>query len=112
MLPLFLQLAQDKQDSVRIHSIESAVALAKVVPSDVLTSQIFPVVIAIARDTSWRVRWSVANRFAEFSEIVYSESIDLTLCDCFVSFLRDTESEVRTVAASKVRHSRPCREYD
>lgn len=102
LLPLFLALAQDRQDSVRIHTIDNAVALAKLVPVEVLTTQILPTVFDTARDGSWRVRWSVANRFPEICETVSAETVNSSMCDCFSALLEDSEAEVRTSATSKV----------
>ncbi|DAZ95900.1 TPA: LOW QUALITY PROTEIN: hypothetical protein N0F65_012611 [Lagenidium giganteum] len=102
ILPLFLSLAQDRQDSVRIHTIDNAVALAKVAPLDVLTAQVLPAIFETARDGSWRVRWSVANRFPEVCAVLSPEIVNSTICDCFVALLQDSEAEVRTAATSKV----------
>uniref|UniRef100_M4BXL3 Phosphatase PP2A regulatory subunit A/Splicing factor 3B subunit 1-like HEAT repeat domain-containing protein n=1 Tax=Hyaloperonospora arabidopsidis (strain Emoy2) TaxID=559515 RepID=M4BXL3_HYAAE len=102
MLPLFLTLATDRQDSVRIHTIDNAVALARLVPSDVLPTQVLPTIFETARDASWRVRWSVANRFPEICDALTAETINSTFCDAFVSLLEDNEAEVRTAATSKI----------
>lgn len=103
LVPLFLALAQDRQDSVRIHTIDNAVALAKLVPREVVISQILSTVFDTARDGSWRVRWSVANRFPEICEVVSPETVNSSMCDCFSTLLEDSEAEVRTSATSKVR---------
>ncbi|GMF65037.1 unnamed protein product [Phytophthora lilii] len=102
MLPLFLALATDRQDSVRIHTIDNAVALARLVPADVLPAQVLPTIFDTARDGSWRVRWSVANRFPEICEALNAETINSTFCDSVVSLLEDNEAEVRTAATSKI----------
>ncbi|KAF1795252.1 HEAT, type 2 [Phytophthora cactorum] len=102
MLPLFLALATDRQDSVRIHTIDNAVALARLVPAEVLLTQVLPTIFETARDGSWRVRWSVANRFPEICEALNAETINSTFCDSVVSLLEDNEAEVRTAATSKI----------
>ncbi|KAE9048885.1 Serine/threonine-protein phosphatase 2A regulatory subunit A alpha isoform [Phytophthora rubi] len=102
MLPLFLALATDRQDSVRIHTIDNAVALARLVPAEILPTQVLPTVFETARDGSWRVRWSVANRFPEICEALNTETINSTFCDSVVSLLEDNEAEVRTAATSKI----------
>jgi serine/threonine-protein phosphatase 2A regulatory subunit A len=102
VLPLFLALAQDRQDSVRIHSIDNAVALARLVTPEVLTTQVLPVIFETARDGSWRVRWSVANRFPEICESLNAETLNSTFCDSVVLLLEDNEAEVRTAATSKI----------
>ncbi|ETI43715.1 hypothetical protein F441_11339 [Phytophthora nicotianae CJ01A1] len=102
MLPLFLALATDRQDSVRIHTIDNAVAMARLVPTEALLSQVLPTIFETARDGSWRVRWSVANRFPEICEALNAETINSTFCDSVVSLLEDNEAEVRTAATSKI----------
>jgi serine/threonine-protein phosphatase 2A regulatory subunit A len=101
MLPLFLALAQDRQDSVRIHAVDNAVALAKLVPLEILNTQVLPTVFEIAKDGSWRVRWSIANRFPEICDVTNAELVNATMCDCLVALLQDSEAEVRTSATSK-----------
>ncbi|KAG6609922.1 protein phosphatase 2 [Phytophthora cinnamomi] len=93
MLPLFLALATDRQDSVRIHTIDNAVALARLVPAEILPTQVLPTIFETARDGSWRVRWSVANRFPEICEALNAETINSTFCDSVVSLLEDNEAE-------------------
>jgi serine/threonine-protein phosphatase 2A regulatory subunit A len=102
LLPLFLTLSQDRQDSVRIHTVDNAVALARVIAADVTATQVLPVVFETARDGSWRVRWSVANRFPEIGETIGAEIVNASLCDSIVALLEDNEAEVRTAATSKV----------
>lgn len=106
LVPLYLALAQDRQDSVRIHTIDNAVALAKLVPREVVNTQLLSTVFDTARDGSWRVRWSVANRFPEICDAVSPETVNSSMCDCFSALLEDSEAEVRTSATSKVRRRR------
>jgi hypothetical protein len=60
LLPTFLSLAEDEQDSVRLQTVQNAVAFATIIPPQ---AQVLPVVLATAADRSWRVRWSVASKF-------------------------------------------------
>lgn len=103
LLPLFLTLSQDRQDSVRIHSIDNAVALARLISPETVANQVLPVIFETARDGSWRVRWSVANRFPEIGETIGAEIVNASLCDAIGALLEDNEAEVRTAATSKVR---------
>jgi len=103
ILPLFLVLAQDRQDSVRLQSVDNAVALAKLVSPETLTSQLIPVICTAAKDTAWRVRWSVANRLPEICEAVGADLSNSVICDsCLIPLLGDSEAEVKTAAASRV----------
>jgi hypothetical protein len=59
--------------------------------------EVLPVVLAIAADRSWRVRWSLAVKIAEVSTVMGSQVANNSLCACFESLLRDPEAEVCTV---------------
>ncbi|EQC32346.1 hypothetical protein SDRG_10093 [Saprolegnia diclina VS20] len=102
LMPLFISLAQDRQDSVRLQTVDNAVALAQLVPEDVKMTQLIPIICAAAKDTAWRVRWSVGNKLPEICQAVGPEVASTTICDtCLVPLLGDTEAEVKTIAAAK-----------
>ncbi|KAF0691128.1 Aste57867_17585 [Aphanomyces stellatus] len=102
ILPLFLALAQDRQDSVRCQTVDNAVALSALVPVDVKMNQLLPVICSAAKDSAWRVRWSVGNKLPEICAAVGPELASTTICEmCFIPLLGDSEAEVKTVAASR-----------
>ncbi|KAH9155114.1 hypothetical protein AeRB84_002894 [Aphanomyces euteiches] len=102
VMPLFLALAQDRQDSVRCQTVENAVALSLLVPQDVKMNQLLPVICAAAKDSAWRVRWSVGNKLPEICAAMGPEIASSTICEmCFIPLLGDSEAEVKTVAASR-----------
>ena len=99
LLPLLLDtFSRDEQDSVRLLAMDVATALTKLLPhgpppgaepsgaqgaaaasalpAGLLASaggvrdSLLGVVTSLASDKSWRVRWSVANRFSEFSHAI------------------------------------------
>lgn len=65
LIPLFIKLAQDDQDSVRILAVDNCVALGKVLSPAVVNSQVLPIVRSLAQDKSWRVRYMVADKFTD-----------------------------------------------
>ena len=79
-MPLFISLAQDRQDSVRLQTVDNAVALAQLVPEDVKMTQLIPIICAAAKDTAWRVRWSVGNKLPEICQAVGPEVASTTIC--------------------------------
>ncbi|ETV93220.1 hypothetical protein H310_12816 [Aphanomyces invadans] len=102
IFPDFLTLANDRQDSVRCQTVENAVALAGLVPVDVKLNQVLPVIVAAAKDSAWRVRWSVGNKLPEICAAMGAELATSVICDqCFIPLLGDSEAEVKTVAASR-----------
>lgn len=54
-------------------------------------------------DTSWRVRFMVAEKFTELQKAVGPELTRIDLVPAFQSLLKDTEAEVRAAAANKVK---------
>lgn len=67
-LPMFLQLSQDQQDSVRLLSVENCIHFAKLLsPTESVTS-VLPTVKKCAQDKSWRVRYMVAEHFKPVSK--------------------------------------------
>lgn len=97
LLPLLDVFSRDDQDSVRLLAMDNATAIAKLVPKGAAAAasaagptgaaggeggataafgatgvmeSLLGVVSALAGDKSWRVRWSVANRFSEFAHAV------------------------------------------
>ncbi|OQS07232.1 phosphatase 2 [Thraustotheca clavata] len=102
LMPLFIALAQDRQDSVRLQTVDNAVALAQLVPEEIKMNQLIPIICTAARDSAWRVRWSVGNKLPEICQAFGPEVASTTICEmCFVPLLGDTEAEVKTIAASK-----------
>lgn len=106
LLPIFQNLTEDDQDSVRLISVESCGALAKVLgkgrQQKVVSDVIVPIVLRFANDQSWRVRHQAALQLADVAESAKQDMVRSVLLPSFVSLLQDSEGEVRAVAASCV----------
>lgn len=62
ILPAFVDLTRDDQDSVRLIAVEAAGALAKVLPRAEVASSVMPAAVQCAQDKSWRVRYNAAQQ--------------------------------------------------
>lgn len=93
-LPIFTNLAKDEQDSVRIQTMTNCITLADILPIETRISQILPVVLSIANDKSWRVRWSVANKLKGVCKSIGEQSTNNSLVTSFENLLTDSEPEV------------------
>lgn len=93
------RLASDDQDSVRLLAVDNCVALSALLPGG---GNILPLVVRLAEDHSWRVRWSVANKFVELCDALGPGPSGAELLTSFTALLSDGEAEVRAAAASKV----------
>jgi serine/threonine-protein phosphatase 2A regulatory subunit A len=102
MLSAFVALSEDQQDSVRLFAIDSCVDLAGVLPTALSKERVLPRALKLAKDASWRVRWSVANKFVALCGAAGDPEPGDALLDVHELLLQDSEMEVRTVAAVTV----------
>ncbi|CAM9114553.1 unnamed protein product, partial [Ectocarpus fasciculatus] len=99
MAPL-ASLADDEQDSVRIQVIPMCISLAEILPLEAKMSQVLPVLLNLANDRSWRVRWALASRVHEVCGALGQQISNNSLSAAYEALLNDTEAEVRSAAAS------------
>ena len=108
--PLFLGLSSDAQDSVRLLSVEICLSFGDVTffgPKFVEES-LLPVVLKLAGDRSWRVRYLVGASFTGLLENVFipiSGGSSLDALTIFTTLLGDSEAEVRTASARQLAGS-------
>ena len=102
MLSAFIALSEDQQDSVRLFAIDGCVDLAGVLPTALSKERVLPRALKLAKDASWRVRWSVANKFVALCGAAADSEPGNELLDAHKLLLQDSEMEVRTVAAVTV----------
>lgn len=62
VLPAFVDLTRDDQDSVRLIAVEAAGALAKVLPREEVANPVMPAVVQCSQDKSWRVRYNAVQQ--------------------------------------------------
>lgn len=63
LIPLFLLLKEDPQDSVRLLAVENCVAFANLLSRQDAITHVLPTIKSCAKDESWRVRYMVADHF-------------------------------------------------
>lgn len=103
LVPPFVKLTQDPQDSVRLRTVENCVAIAKLLNKEDRELKILPVIYALCKDKSWRVRYMVADKFCELIGAAGTEKKNCEeMTEIFVRLLQDGEEEVRTAASHKV----------
>uniref|UniRef100_A0A6M2DN45 Protein phosphatase PP2A regulatory subunit A n=1 Tax=Xenopsylla cheopis TaxID=163159 RepID=A0A6M2DN45_XENCH len=106
LIPMFVTLAQDEQassDSVRLLAVEACVSIATLLQQEDVEQLVMPTLRQCANDSSWRVRYMVADKFTDLQKAVGHEITKTDLVSAFQSLLKDTEAEVRAAAASKVK---------
>ena len=112
LLPLFTSLAVDGQDSVRLITPATTVAVINLLPhpysitaTTVVTQRLLPTYLAAAADRSWRVRWSCAVNFATLLAAITPKdgsgtdsAVFFKLRQAYTTLLHDPEPEVRSAA--------------
>jgi len=98
----FILLAKDDQDSVRIQVISTCIVFCNILSQENKLSQILPIVLNIANDKSWRVRWSLANKLHEVCKALGDQVTNNSLAKIYEDLLTDQEAEVRAAAASHI----------
>lgn len=65
IIPLFNNLAQDEQDSVRLLTVQDLIAVAENLSHDESKIHILAMLRNLCGDKSWRVRYMVADKFVK-----------------------------------------------
>lgn len=98
IVPVFFRMSSDEQDSVRLLSIPVFLALCPLLSLEEL-NKLVPVIRSLCADKSWRTRFMAAKHFIALSTAFQTLKIDPV--EHFVNLLKDTESEVRSCAATQ-----------
>ncbi|KOB66402.1 Protein phosphatase 2 regulatory subunit A alpha isoform [Operophtera brumata] len=111
-----VEVEYDEQDSVRLLAAEACAAVAALLPPEDMEQLVMPTVRARAGDTSWRVRYMVADKgsrgrcrkgmlFVELQKAMCHELARSDLTQIFQALLKDKEAEVRAAAAGKLQQA-------
>ncbi len=103
LIPMFVNLAQDEQDSVRLLAVEACVSISGLLQTEDVEQLVMPTLRQCTEDKSWRVRYMVADKFTELQKAVGPEITKTDLVPAFQNLLKDCEAEVRAAAAHRVR---------
>lgn len=101
-LPLFLQLAKDDQDNVRVFAIDTLLQFHSIFTYEQTKNYLLHPIRQLLLDTAWRVRYISADKFIDICHMLDSETICNSMINYFIRLLTDTEPEVRAVAISKI----------
>ena len=104
LLDALRRLARDDQDSVRILTVPTAMALARDVFNNTQDAfnALFPEIRSCVDDQSWRVRVTAANSMEEILEHATPPKNHTQVFETYNKLLSDPEIEVRTIAVSKL----------
>lgn len=85
-----------------MQGIDNCIALAKVLSVAKINACILPAIKKFSEDSSWRIRYLVADRIIELANAVGKDTAKDNFLPYFCSFLDDKESEVRTAACGRI----------
>lgn len=68
IIPLFLKLTTDDQDTVRLLTVEDLLHISRILSPEENKQTLLPTLKALGQDKSWRVRYMVATHFAEVND--------------------------------------------
>ena len=102
VLAILSDIAADKEDSIRLLSVQAICLLCETLSPSKRNSLLLPLIRSLADDKAWRVRYCVADQIAKLATSFTPEIQVGVLCPLYVGFLKDGESEVRTAACSRL----------
>ena len=104
LLPLLKQLLSDKNDSVKVHAVQSSVTVAELLndPDIIATSIVPSLKQAFQNKQSWRLRFAVAENAAKIGQKLKKQQVDTSILPFYVTLLGDSEPEVRSESVDKL----------
>ena len=104
LLPLLKELLQDKNDSVKVHAVQSSVVVCELIAdADVIHQSIVPSLKqAFQNKQSWRLRFAVAENAAKIGQRLRKAHVDTSILPFYVTLLGDSEPEVRSESVNKL----------
>ncbi|CAH8532610.1 unnamed protein product [Schistosoma turkestanicum] len=108
IVPIFIRLVEDDQESVRLMAVESIVQLAQALGPEESEEYLIDLIQQATADKSWRVRCVVADKFTEIQTAMGLRVSRERLVPFFMKLLHDEEAEVRAFAAGKVKAFARC----
>ena len=102
LLPVFVGLATDDQDSVRHLAVADFIAIAQQLNPQETQELLGTGIRNLWADKSWRVRYSVADNWVALAMAVGGEHAGEELVAAFVRLIKDNEAEVRSAIAKQI----------
>jgi len=95
LLPLYLNLLKDTEAEVRTVSVLKLMSVAKLLPRELVMSQLMPSVRILATDQTESVRCSLAYAVTELAEIIGRQGCASMIDNVVIQLLQDESNEVR-----------------
>lgn len=102
ILPIFRQLAQDEQDTIRVLCLESLIHVASRLSMEENQVHTLGTLLSAAEDKSWKVRVCFAKQYPKFSVAFGKQISENTLVQNYCNLMTDGEPEVRNTAITSL----------
>eukprot|EP00923_Selenidium_pygospionis_P025871 GHVN01045789.1.p1 GENE.GHVN01045789.1~~GHVN01045789.1.p1 ORF type:complete len:604 (+),score=61.95 GHVN01045789.1:3599-5410(+) len=110
-LPITITLSRDEQDSTRLLAITLLISLSSKTADALAQKKIFEAFCLLQRDSSWRVRYTVAKEFDGYFSVIIThlKKTDFLICKeaeilgLFLQLANDDETEVRIATSMKIK---------
>ena len=103
LLPLLADLSKDKNDSVKVHAVQSTVTVGKLLQNpQLLATTILPALKQAQKNPSWRLRFAVAESAGQLAKYLTQNSVDTQILPFYNDLMTDKEAEVRSEAVNRV----------
>ena len=104
IISLFNNFVSDENESVRLCCPEVLTSMSKIIPWKKNLNEYKNYAKLFSEDKSWRIRFSFSDNICDLIETADEATRNEFIAPLFASLLKDSESEVRTSAASKYSH--------
>ncbi|GJQ84052.1 hypothetical protein Trydic_g10513 [Trypoxylus dichotomus] len=101
-VPSFRKLSKDDQDSVRLLSVNVAVALASRLSPPEIEEHILDTLHCLCVDFSWRVRYQFANEINSVQTAVGPSITRKSIVPLYKILVRDSEANIREISARNI----------
>ena len=109
LLPLLADLLKDKNDSVKVHAVQSSVTVGKLLQNPpLLAKNIIPALKQAEKNPSWRLRFAVAENAGQLAKYLEQSSVDTQILPFYTDLMTDKEAEVRSEAVNRIPELAEC----
>jgi len=96
--PVLSKLTEDEQDSVRVRALQALIEVAHLIKQAANLKKLRSQITNLCKDPSWRVRFLAASKFG----VICSKlDVDQSVLELYSKLLKDSEAEVRAIAATQ-----------
>merc|ERR1719373_1002819 len=98
VFPTLSKLVEDEQDSVRVRALQALIEGSHLILQPLNQKKLRSQISTLCKDPSWRVRFLAASKFGDICKKL---DVDQSILELYSKLLKDSEAEVRAIAATQ-----------